>query len=153
MSSERIANRSRRRSWWCSRHRKGWSRTTILRLRMQYGSRLPNEPVLIALERTTGDSLGLMRVQIPHIGVEVWVCRRVVRWRRVATAARTPADLREAAAAWEKAQRERGLRTWVSEPVESGRIRDPRKLEAVLCRALVMEVLGRRGQGIQGDGR
>ncbi|MBK9266192.1 MAG: hypothetical protein IPM54_41190 [Polyangiaceae bacterium] len=117
---------------------------------MQYGARLPNEPVLIALERTTGDSLGLMRVQIPHLGVEILVCRRAVRWRRVAIAARTPVGLREAAAAWENAQRERGLRTWVSEPVESGRIRDPRKLEAVLCRALVMEVLARRGQGNPG---
>jgi hypothetical protein len=154
MSSGKIMNRSRRRSWWRSRRRKGWSRTTIWRLRLLFGLRLPNEPVLVAIDRaTTGDLVGLLHVRIPHLGVEVLICRRVVRWRRVAKAARAPADLREAASIWETALRETGLRTWLSEPVESGRVRDPRKLEAVLCRALVMEVLGRRGEGRLGSGR
>jgi hypothetical protein len=94
-----------------------------------------------------GERLGVMRVWAPHLGVEVVVCRSVLTWwRRVAMVARTSAGLSAALAAWERALRERGLRLWLSEPITLGRVRDPRKLEAVLCRALVMEVLGRRGR-------
>ena len=108
---------------------------------------MPNEPVLMGIERTTGEKLGVIRVQVPHLGVELVVCRSVLAWcRRVAIAARTPGGLSAAMAAWETALRERGLRLWLSEPMGVGRLRDAGKLEAVLCRALVMEVLGRRGR-------
>ena len=136
----------KRRSRWKRVRRGGWSRTTILRMRLLFGFTLPNEPVLMALERTMGETLRLMRVQVPHMGVEIWVCRRIVWWRRVSRVARTSVGLSAAMAAWERALEGSELRRWLSEPITLGRVRDPRKLEAVLCRALVMEVLGRRGR-------
>lgn len=111
-----------------------------------FGLALSREPALMALERTTGETLGLMRVQVPYIGVDIWVCRRVVWWRRITRAARTSAGLAMAMAAWEQALGGSELRRCLSEPVEVGRVRDPRKLEAVLSRALLLEVLGRRGR-------
>jgi hypothetical protein len=99
----------------------------------------------MALERTSGEA-GLMRVKMPCLGAEIWVCRRIVWWRRVSRAAQTSAGLSAAMEAWEKALEGSELRRWLSEPTEAGRVRDPRKLEKVLCRALVMEVLGRRSR-------
>lgn len=145
MSKRLIVSHLRRRSW--SRRRVGsWSKATLWRLRLVFGIFFVDEPVLVALERwSTGDRLGLMRVRIPHIGIEILVGGRMPRWRRVAKAARTPMALRESASGWEKAQREAGFRTWLSE-AGSSTSSDPRKLDTVLCRALVMEVLGRRGR-------
>ena len=143
-----MTRRTVRRTWRLGRRVRGWSRTTLLRLRVVWGLRLPNEPVLVGIERTTGENLGVIRVQVPHLGVELVVCRSVLAWwRRVAMVARTPAGLSAAMSVWENVMRERGLRLWLSEPMGVGYLRDPRKLEAVLCRALVMEVLGRRGRG------
>lgn len=101
----------------------------------------------MGIERTVGEKLGVIRVQVPHLGVELVVCRSVLAWwRRVAMVARTAVGLSPAMEAWENVLRERGLRLWLLEPMGLGLVRDPRKLEAVLCRALVMEVLGRRGR-------
>ena len=124
----------------------GWSKTTVWRMRLLFGMALPKEPALMALERTTGETLGLMRVQVPHLGVDIWVCRRLVWWRRISRAARTSAGLAMAMAAWERALGGSALQRCLSEPVQMGRVRDPRKLEAVLSRALLIEVLGRRGR-------
>lgn len=142
-----MMRRTVRRTWRRGRRVRGWSRTTLLRLRLVWGLRLPNEPVLMGIERTVGENLGVIRVHVPHLGVELVVCRSVLTWwRRVAIAARTSVGLSAAMEAWESVLRERGLRLWLSEPMGLGRLRDPGKLEAVLCRALVMEVLGRRGR-------
>jgi len=130
---------------WRRVRRGGWSRTTLWRMRLMFGLPLSNEPVLLGLERTMGETLRFMRVRAPHMGVEVWVCRRVIWWRRISRAARTSVGLSAAITAWERALEGSELRRWLSEPME-GRVKDPRKLEAVLCRALVMEVLGRRGR-------
>lgn len=106
---------------------------------------MPREPVFLALERVMADTLRLMRVRVPHLGAEIWVCRRAVWWRRVSRVSRTSAGLSAAKAAWERALEGSELRRWLSEPMEGG-VGDPRKLEVVLCRALVMEVLGRRSR-------
>jgi hypothetical protein len=123
----------------------GWSRTTLWRLRLLFGVSLPREPVLMALERTSGETVRLMRVKLPYLGAEIWVCRRMVWWRRVSRVGQTSAGLTAAMEAWERALEGSELRRWLSEP-EAGRVQDPRKLEKVLCRALVMEVLGRRSR-------
>lgn len=137
-----IVNRQRRRSWWRRGRSGSWSRATLWRLRLAFGWFFLNEPVLVALKQwSTGDRLGLMRVRIPYMGIEIVLGVRVPRWRRIAKVARTPIALRESTAEWEKSQREAGFHTWLSE-VDSGSSADPRKLDAVLCRALVMEVLG-----------
>jgi hypothetical protein len=86
-----------------------------------------------------------MRVRLPHKGIEIVVGGYANRWRRIAKIARTPSALKECAAGWEKTQREAGFRTWLTD-VEAVASNDPRKLDAVLCRALVLEVLGRRGR-------
>ncbi len=130
---------------WRRVRRGGWSRTTIWRMRLLFGLILPREPVLLALERATGETMRLMRVRMPHLGAEIWVCRRTIWWRRVSRVSRTSVGLSEAMAAWAMAMEGSELRRWLSEPME-GRVKDPRKLEAVLCRALVMEVLGRRSR-------
>ena len=118
-----MTRRTVRRTWRLGRRVRGWSRTTLLRLRLVWGLRLPNEPVLMGIERTAGEKLGVIRVQVPHLGVELVVCRSVLAWcRRVAIAARTPACLSAAMAAWETALRERGLRLWLSEPMGVGRL-------------------------------
>lgn len=135
----------KRRTRWRRVRVGGWSRTTIWRMRLLFGLTLSNEPVFLALEPTMGETLRLMRVGAPHLGAEIWVCRRVVWWRRVSRAARTSVGLSAAKVAWEAALEGSEFRRWLSEPME-GRVRDPRKLEAVLCRALVMEVLGRRSR-------
>ncbi len=115
-------------------------------MRLVIGSTLPNEPVLLGLERTTGETMRLMRVRVPHLGVEIWVCPRVVWWRRTTRVMRTSVGLSAAMTAWEATLEGSELRRWFSEPLPVGRVRDPRKLEAVLCRALVLEVLGRRSR-------
>lgn len=142
-----MTRRTGRKRSWRRRRIRGWSRTTVWRLRLSLGLRLGSEPVLVALERTAREQLGVLRVQIPHLGIELVVCRGIVAWwRRMAIVARTLTALREALTAWETAMGDRGLRSWLSEPIAVGYMRDPKKLEAVLCRALVMEVLGRRGR-------
>jgi hypothetical protein len=115
-------------------------------MRLVFGLTVAKESVLLAVERTTGETVPVLRVKLPHLGAEVWVCRRGVWWRRVSLAARTSAGLSAAMAAWERALDGSELRRWLSEP-EEGRVRNPRKLDAVLCRALVLEVLGRRSRG------
>ena len=124
----------------------GWLRTTLWRMRLLFGLTVAKESVLLAMERTMGETAPLLRVKLPHVGAEIWVCRRGVWWRRVSRAARTSAGLSAAMAAWERALDGSELRRWLSEP-EDGRARSPRKLDAVLCRALVLEVLGRRSRG------
>jgi hypothetical protein len=81
----------------------GWSRTTIWRVRLLFGLTLTNEPVLMALERVAGETLRLMRVRVPYMGVDMWVCPRAVWWRRVSHVARTSVGLSAAMAAWEQA--------------------------------------------------
>ena len=130
---------------WRRVRRGGWSRTTLWRIRLLYGQILPREPVFLALERVMAETLRLMRVRVPHLGAEIWVCRRAVWWRRVSRVSRTSVGLSAAMAAWERALEGSELRRWLSEPMEGG-VGDPRKLEVVLCRALVMEVLGRRSR-------
>lgn len=146
MSTGLIVFHQRRRSWWRRRRVRGWSRTNLWRLRLLFGLSFSTEPVLMALERwANGDRVGLMRIRIPHTGIEILVGQRVAWWRQTAKAPRTHAGLRESAAGWQSAQRDAGFRTWLSE-AETRVSKDPQKLEAVLCRALVMEVLGRRGR-------
>jgi hypothetical protein len=131
---------------WRRVRRGGWSRTTIWRMRLVLGRALPKEPVFLAVERSMGETLRLLRVHVPHFGAEIWVCRRVIWWRRMLRVARTSVGLSAAMDAWEQALEGSELRRWLSEPTEPVRLRDPRKLEKVLCRALVLEVLGRRSR-------
>lgn len=146
MAMGSIVIHQRRRSWWRRRRVRGWSKANVWRLRLLFGLSLSTEPVLMALEpRATGERVGLMRIRIPHTGIEILMCDRMAWWRQTSKAPRTPAGLRESAAGWQSAQREAGFRTWLSE-AEARLSKDPQKLEAVLCRALVMEVLGRRGR-------
>jgi len=145
MSKRVIVSRYRRRSWRRARVR-NWSNATLWWLRLVFGVFFEKEPVLVALERwATGDRFGLMRVRLPHKGIDILVGGRVNRWRRIAMTPRTPGALRDSAAGWEKTQREAGFRTWLTD-VEAITSTDPRKLDTVLCRALVLEVLGRRGR-------
>lgn len=146
MSRRMGASHHRRRAGGRRKRVGGWSRTTLWRLRLVFGPLLLREPVLLALERwATGERLGFMRIRIPHAGIEIWICGRMPRWRRVTKAPRAAVALQELAVRWEAVQKESGFRTWLSD-VESAASTDPRKLDAVLCRALVLEVLGRRGR-------
>jgi hypothetical protein len=101
---------------------------------------------VLEMKRNTGEALGLLQIRVPYLGVDIWVCRRLVWWRRISRAARTSAGLAMAIAAWERALGGSELRRRLSEPVSMGRVRDPRKLEAVLSRALLLDVLGRRAR-------
>lgn len=145
MSKRLLVNRYRRRSW--RRGRAGnWSKVTLWWLRLVFGVFFSTEPVLVALERwSAGDRFGVMRVRLPHNGIDILISGRANRWRRITRIARTPLALRESAARWENTQRDAGFRTWLTD-VEAVTSTDPRKLDTVLCRALVLEVLGRRGR-------
>ena len=136
--------RARRRVTWC-KVGMGWSRTTPLRLRMQLGERMAMEPVLVALPQGVAvETVHWMRLVFPHLGVEIAVVGRRVFWRRVAIALRTPKALRDGWATWEKGLA--GFRVRLSEPQARGS-QAPERLEAVLVRALVMEVVGQRRSG------
>ena len=134
----------RRRPWRRRRRAKGWSRTTLLRVRMLVGAKIADEPALVVLERwsTSGAVPGLVRIQIPHLGVELAVGRQVHR-RWIVAAPRTAQGLKAAAAAWQLVLRETGLRVRVSEPLALGLVAG-RDLDAVLCRGLVLELVGRK---------
>ncbi|MDI1483631.1 hypothetical protein [Polyangium sp. y55x31] len=134
----------RRRPWRRCRRAKGWSRTTLLRVRMIVGARIANEPALIVLERwSTSEAVpGLVRIQIPHLGVELAVGRQVHR-RWIVTAPRTAQGLKAAAAAWQLVLRDGGLRVRVSEPLTLG-APTGRDLDAVLRRGLVLELVGKK---------
>jgi hypothetical protein len=124
--------------------RTGWSRTTVWKLRLRLGDFVAKEAVLVALAQGASvEKVGLMRLQLPFLGVAVAMIGRHVRWRRVTPVPRTQTGLLEAAAAWKKALEPSGFRTWLSLP-DSRVSKDPRRLETVLVRALVMEVVGRR---------
>lgn len=143
-----IMSRGRRRAWWRRRRApSGWSRTNLLRLRIHHGATITAEPALVVLypEHKAWHVPPLVRIQVPHAGFELAIGRHVFR-RRVTAVPRTPKGVRAAAIAWQLELANAG-HVILSEPLDTCAARGAgwKELEAYVCRALVLELLGRVG--------